>query len=226
VAIVPVENSLEGSVGSTLDSLWQYGHTLAIQQALILPIEHQLVTNLGDLSQIERVYSHPQALGQCQGWLEAHLPRAERIATHSTTEVLGHLDSLPQGAAIASRRAAQLYNLPILAGPIGDQPDNRTRFLVLGPQSTHQGRYTSLAFTLPANVPGALLAPLEVVARCHINLSRIESRPTKRSLGEYLFFLDLEADASSPLVARALQELAACVETIKSFGSYDVMAID
>jgi prephenate dehydratase len=225
LAVVPVENSLEGSVTTTLDSLWR-ATDLQIQRALVLPIQHQLITLATGLEQIERVYSHPQALGQCQLWLDRHLPNAERIATNSTTEVLGNLRALSGAAAISSVRAAQLYSLPILMGSIGDQPDNRTRFLVLGHQLASSGTYTSLAFTLPANLPGALLAPLERFARCNINLSRIESRPTQRSLGEYLFFVDLEADGSEPKVAQVLKELTTCVENIKSFGSYRMMSVD
>jgi prephenate dehydratase len=225
LAVVPVENSLEGSVTSTLDSLWQ-ARDLQIQRALVMSIEHQLVTLAPDFGQIDKVYSHPQALGQCQWWLDRHLPNAERISTNSTTEILGQLPELPKAAAISSQRAAQLYKLPILAGPIGDQPDNQTRFLVLGHQPAPNGSHTSLVFTLPVNRPGALLAALEKFASRNINLSRIESRPTKRSLGEYVFFIDLEADGSDPTVAQALQELTTCVENIKSFGSYHVMEID
>jgi prephenate dehydratase len=226
LAVVPVENSLEGSVNTTLDSLWRSTQELQIQRALVLSIEHQLVTLAQDFSQIHKVYSHPQALGQCQWWLDRHLPEAQRISTNSTTEILAHLHELPNAAAISSPRAAQLYGLPVLAGPIGDQPDNQTRFLVLGYPPATSGTHTSLVFTLPANRPGALLAALEQFARRNINLSRIESRPTKRSLGEYLFFVDIEANGSDPLLAEVLQELTTCVEKIKSFGSYHIMTID
>lgn len=226
LAVVPVENSLEGSVNTTLDSLWRATTGLQVQQALILSIEHQLVTLAQDFSQIHQVYSHPQALGQCQWWLDQHLPAAQRLSTNSTTEILAHLQEMPNAAAISPPRAAQLYGLPILAGPIGDYPDNQTRFLVLGHQPATSGTHTSLVFMLPVNGPGALLAALEKFAHNHINLSRIESRPTKHSLGEYLFFVDIEADSSDPQVAKVLQELTTCVEKIKSFGSYHVMTID
>ncbi len=226
LAVVPVENSLEGSVNTTLDSLWRSTQDLQIQRALVLSIEHQLVTLAQDFSQIQKVYSHPQALGQCQWWLDRHLPEAQRISTNSTTEILAHLGELPKAAAISSPRAAQLYGLPVLAGPIGDQPDNQTRFLVLGYPPATIGTHTSLVFTLPANRPGALLAALEQFARRNINLSRIESRPTKRSLGEYLFFVDIEANGSEPLLAEVVQELTTCVEKIKSFGSYHITTID
>jgi prephenate dehydratase len=226
LAVIPVENSLEGSVNTTLDSLWRSTQDLQIQQALVLSIEHQLVTLANDFSQIQKVYSHPQALGQCQWWLDRHLPDAQRISTNSTTEILAHLRDLTDAAAISSPRAAQLYGLPVLAGPIGDQPDNQTRFLVLGYSPAISGTHTSLVFTLPANRPGALVAALEKFARRNINLSRIESRPTKRSLGEYLFFVDIEGSSSDPLLAQVLPELTTCVEQIKSFGSYHVMTVD
>jgi prephenate dehydratase len=226
LAVVPVENSLEGSVNTTLDTLWRSDQALQIQQALVLSIEHQLITLASNFNQIHQVFSHPQALGQCQWWLDGHLPAAQRISTNSTTEILAQLGSMPNASAISSSRAAQIYGLPVLAGPIGDQPGNQTRFLVLGYQPATGGTHTSLAFTLPANQPGVLLSALEKFARHNINLSRIESRPTKRSLGEYLFFVDLEVAGSDPLLAQVLQELKTCVEKIKSFGSYHIKAVD
>ena len=221
MAIVPVENSTEGSVTITLDTLWQLDH-LQIQQAWILPISHALISRADQVSQITSIYSHPQALAQCQAWLECHRPDVKLIPTQSTTEALEHLTN-PSAGAIASRRAAQIYNLPILAHPINDSPDNCTRFWVLGRESSQTGSHnTSLALSLPANVPGALLKPLEIFARRGINLSRIESRPTKRSLGEYLFFLDIEETLAAPSVVSALDELKPYTETLKIFGSYSI----
>jgi prephenate dehydratase len=225
VAVVPVENSIEGSVTMTLDTLWQAG-PLQIQQALVLPIDHTLITIATDLQQIDTVYSHPQALSQCQGWLGKFLPTAQQIAANSTTAMLAVLPAQPRTAVISSQRAANIYQLPILAQGIGDYPKNRTRFWVLSQQLAPTGSYTSLAFSLPANVPGALLRVLEKFASHNINLSRIESRPTKKSLGDYLFFVDIEADSSDPLVAKVLAELTACVEKIKSFGSYCIVSIE
>ncbi len=225
LAVVPVENSIEGSVTTTLDMLWQL-NTLQIQQALVLPIRHALLSRASALEAIQTVYSHPQALAQCQGWLEKFLPSAQLIPTSSTTEALQYLDADHKLGVITSQRAAQLYNLPILASAINDYPDNYTRFWVMGKQSSAGGSHTSLAFSTPANVPGSLAKPLQVFASRGINLSRIESRPTKRSLGEYLFFIDLEADASQESVQTALSELAPHTEILKIFGSYSVLAID
>jgi prephenate dehydratase len=224
LAVVPVENSIEGSVTMTLDVLWRISG-LQIQQALVLPIEHQLITVAQSLAQIQTVYSHPQALSQCQEWLGKHLPQAQRIPSNSTTEILSQLPDLSTTAGISSPSAAALYKLPILAADIGDRPENRTRFWVLGHQPAITGSHTSLAMTLSANVPGALLAVLAKFAAAQINLSRIESRPTKRSLGEYLFFMDLEADGHDPQVVKILAEVAAIVEQVKLFGSYHITSI-
>ncbi|HEY9726645.1 MAG TPA: prephenate dehydratase [Chroococcales cyanobacterium] len=225
LAVIPVENSIEGSVAVTLDTLWQLD-TLQIQQALVLPIRHALLSQASTLELIRTVYSHPQALAQCQGWLETFLPSVQLVPTNSTTEALQYLNEDLTTGAIASERAAQLYNLPILASGINDYPDNSTRFWVMSLQPSAGGSHTSLAFSTPANVPGALVAPLQVLASRGINMSRIESRPTKRSLGEYLFFVDIEADTSQETVQAALSELAAYTEIFKIFGSYNVLLIN
>ncbi|WP_416665785.1 prephenate dehydratase [Egbenema bharatensis] len=224
-AVVPVENSIEGSVTVTLDTLWQID-VLRVQQALVLPISHALISRAPEISQIQVIYSHPQALAQCQKWLETFSPTAQLIPTNSTTEALKHLEDNPTTGAIASQRAAQLYQLPVLAHPINDHPDNCTRFWVLSLEPLALGNNTSVAFSLPANVPGALLQPLQIFARRGINMSRIESRPTKRSLGEYLFFVDLEASTSTETVQSALHELQDCTETLKVYGSYDITILD
>jgi prephenate dehydratase len=232
LAVVPVENSIEGSVTMTLDTLWQLD-TLQIQLALVLPIVHTLISCATSLDNIKTVYSHPQALAQCQGWLQRFLPTVEIIANNSTTEALQRLEQDPTTAAIASSRAAQLYNLPILANAINDYPENFTRFLVISQGETNTGHYTSkavashtsLAFSTPANIPGALVKPLQIFAQLGINLSRIQSRPTKRSLGEYLFFIDVEADANEPQMQSALAELSMHTEILKILGAYNVLPI-
>jgi len=229
-AVVPVENSIEGGVAITLDLLWQLD-PLQIQLALVMPIAHALLSCAKSLEGIRTVYSHPQALAQCQGWLEQFLPEVQLIPTNSTTEALQQLEQDWRAGAIASRRAAQLYNLPILASTINDYPDNCTRFWVVSEGqslTTHQSpnaTHTSLAFSVGANVPGALVKPLQVFAQRGINLSRIESRPSKRTLGDYLFFIDLEAEANYSIVQSALAELTAYTEVLKLFGSYGVLSI-
>jgi prephenate dehydratase len=165
--------------------------------------------------------------------LERLLPNVQLIPTNSTTEALLQLEQDLTVAAISSQRAAQLYNLPILASGINDYPENCTRFWVVSqshmpdarPSCSGRASHTSLAFSTPANIPGALAKPLQVLAHIGINLSKIESRPTKRSLGEYLFFIDIEADASEPQVQSALAEISPCTEILKIFGTYNVLPI-
>lgn len=223
-AVVPVENSIEGSVTMTSDALWRLD-TLRIQHTIVLPIHHALLSIASDLSEIKTVYSHPQALAQCQNWLDRYLPNAQLIAANSTTEALQHLGEDQTIAAISSQRAAQLYSLPILASPINDHPENCTRFLVVSLDPSPGGSRTSLAFSVSANQPGVLVKPLQIFAERGINLSRIESRPTKRSLGDYVFFVDLEADTRQDTIQSALAELAHCTETLKVFGSYDILPV-
>lgn len=219
LAIVPVENSIEGSVTTTMDTLWNLD-TLQIQRSLDLPITHAFLSRATAIANVQTVYSHPQALAQCQAWLEQHLPQAKRIPTNSTTEALQHLDDDPTIGAISSRRAAALYQLPILACPINDHPDNCTRFWVIGLQPSPGGQRTSLAFSVH-DVPGALVKPLQVFADRGINMSRIESRPSKRALGDYVFFIDLAGDLREANMQQTLAELALHTETLKVFGSYD-----
>ncbi|NJR40063.1 MAG: prephenate dehydratase [Leptolyngbyaceae cyanobacterium CSU_1_4] len=224
IAVVPVENSIEGGVTFTLDTLWQLDN-LQIQQALVLPISHGLLSVAASLEQVQTVYSHPQALSQCQEWLRKFLPTAQQVPANSTTEALQHLAEDATAAAISSQRAAQIYGLPVLVEGINDRPDNCTRFWVLSLRPSWVGSHSSLAFSLLANQPGALVKALQIFATRGINLSRIESRPTKRSLGDYLFFIDLEASFQDTEVQSALVELQTYTETIKTFGSYDIFPI-
>lgn len=218
-AVVPVENSIEGSVNVTLDTLWQL-EKLQVQHGLVLPILHALISQARSLDSIRTIYSHPQALGQCQKWLEIFLPQVQLIPTNATTEALQYVRADSTIGAIASQRAAQLYELPVLSCPIQDYRDNSTRFWVLSLNHSFTGTHTSLAFSISDNLPGTLTKSLQIFARRNINLSRIESRPSKRLLGEYIFFIDLEADMSKPSVQSALEELATCTEVLKPFGSY------
>ncbi|KOP24948.1 prephenate dehydratase [Hapalosiphon sp. MRB220] len=232
LAVVPVENSIEGSVTMTMDTLWQLDN-LQIQMALVMPIVHTLISCADSIESIKTVYSHPQALAQCQKWLEQFLPNVQLIPANSTTEALQTLKQDLTVATISSERAAQLYNLPILVNGINDHPENCTRFWVISQgdmpydyqKSSLKISHTSLAFSVGANLPGALVKPLQIFAQLNINLSRIESRPTKRSLGEYLFFIDAEADTSQIQMQSALQELTSYTEILKIFGSYGVLSM-
>ncbi|MGD1902755.1 MAG: prephenate dehydratase [Geitlerinemataceae cyanobacterium] len=241
LAIVPVENSIQGSVTVTLDLMWQLSDRmnepaggLTIRQAIVLPIEHALISPTPAPDELTAVYSHPQALAQCKNWLADRAPQAEARSTDSTADALRLLEAEPTAAAIASPRAAQLYNLPIVAHPINDYPDNCTRFWTVSQSDSPLpwpelpgSHHVSIAFSLPNNAPGALLDPLTTIASRGINMSRIESRPTKRLLGEYLFFIDCAIAAAErddrPLWQAALNDLVAHTEVLKLFGTYDIL---
>ena len=225
-AVVPVENSVEGGVTSCLDLLWQSGLQgeagLVIQHALILPIRHALLAD-GSLEQITEVLSHPQALAQCSGWLQQNLPQALQLPTSSTAEAARLVRGSRFRAAVASRQAGEEQGVAELAFPINDQPGNCTRFLLLrrgGQIEQSQASRTSLAFSLHANAPGALLQALEIFAARGLNMSRIESRPSKRELGEYVFFVDLEA--AGPSVDEVLAALQPLCERLACFGTYPI----
>jgi prephenate dehydratase len=232
-AVVPIENSIEGSVTVVLDTMWQ-STNLQVQQELTIPIFHGLLSYSQSLEKIKTVYSHPQALAQCQKWLENYLPQVQLIPTRSTTEGIQLLKDNLTAAAIASPRAAELYQVPLLKPDIKDSPDNSTRFWIVASSSSDRlihnnqsdrGSHLSLAFSLPENAPGALMKALEIFAKRDINLSKIESRPTKRSLGEYIFFIDLEGNSQDPPIKEALTELSSCTEVLKIFGNYSLLPI-
>ncbi len=222
LGIVPVENSIEGGVSMTLDGFWQLDG-LQIRHALIRPIRHALIGQAQDPSQIQTLYSHPQALAQCQTWIQTHLPQALQVATRSTTEEMDQVKQQSHTALIASERAAELHQLPILSCPINDHPNNCTRFWLVGLSPIPQGTHTSLAFSLPQNAPGALLQPLKIFAQRGLNLSRIESRPTKQVVGTYVFFVDVEHPELPHLPEEVIQELQGSTDVLKIFGCYSVV---
>lgn len=217
--VVPIENSIGGGVTLTLDTLWAV-EDLKIQQAYTLPIQHALVSPADSPQAIKTIYSHPQALAQCHDWLQENLPDASLVRTNSTAEPFIRLKDDPEGGAIGSKWGAKIYELPVLAHPINDYADNYTRFWVLGKKPAVGGAYTSMAFSLPTNEPGALLKPLQLFSALNINMSRIESRPTKRLLGEYIFFVDVEAGDNPQTMRTALEVLSLHTAVLKIFGSY------
>jgi prephenate dehydratase len=218
-AVVPVENSVEGGVTATLDALWEHPD-LAVERALVLPIRHALLGS-GPLSGISEVLSHPQALAQCSLWLAEHLPQALQLPTSSTAEAARMVRGSRFRGAVASREAAVEHQLEVLAYPINDVPGNCTRFLLLrsGPVC-REGPLASLAFSLRANRPGALLEALSCFARGELNMSHIESRPSKREMGEYVFFVDLELPAGSGPLEQAMADLRPLCEHLALFGAY------
>ncbi len=219
-AVVPVENSVEGGVSTTLDALWS-NPELAIVRSLVLPIRHALLSN-GNLSEISEVLSHPQALAQCSNWLNQNLPNALQLSTTSTSEAVRMVKGSHFRAAIASSSAGRVKGLNELAFPINDAVGNRTRFLLLRRGARkNKGNLASLAFSLHANAPGALLEALSCVARLGLNMSRIESRPSKRELGEYVFFIDVEINDLENDIQHELENiLNPLCEHLVLFGAY------
>lgn len=226
LAVVPLENSIEGSVPITLDTL-ALDTELLVQREIDLPISLNLCVSPGtELRDVRAVLSHPHANAQCRGWLSGHVPDAEVRAVNSTADAAREVSrSRRQGlAAVSTAFAAELYGLAVLAKEIEDHPENRTRFVVLGrgvPAPTRHDKTTIVCFQR-ADRPGSLLAILQEFAARSINLTKLESRPTKRSLGDYCFFIDFEGHVADELVADALRTLAATVARVKFLGSYPV----
>lgn len=221
--VAPVENSLQGSVTDTLDVLI-HSEGVHIFSELVLAVVHNLVARPGTaIAQVQAVYSHPQALGQCQTYLERHLPNAELRASLSTAAAVEEMmKSSSVAAAIAPLRAAQLYGASILAQGIQDNPNNATRFLVLAPHDhprTGQDK-TSICFSFADDRPGLLYSVMREMAERKINLSKVESRPTREGLGQYYFLLDLEGHKEDPHIREALDKVAHATSMLKIFGSY------
>ncbi|HET7831522.1 MAG TPA: prephenate dehydratase [Gallionella sp.] len=219
--VVPVENSTEGAIGRTLDLLLQ--STLQVCGEVMLPIHQCLMSHQEDIGRIQQVYSHPQSLGQCQGWLNTNLPHARRIVASSNSEAARLAAQQPDNAAIAGKQAAERYGVPVRVENIEDDPRNTTRFLVLGNQDVApSGRdKTSLVLSAP-NRPGAvhdLLAPL---AKHGVSMTRLESRPARSGLWEYVFYVDIEGHQTDANVAAALAELKQAAAFMKLLGSYPV----
>jgi len=217
--VVPVENSTEGAVNVTLDRL--IDTDLFIVGEVTLDITQHLLSRAVDLSEIKVVCSHPQALAQCRAWLSAHLPDARTEEMTSTTASAERARDDASVAAIASEMAAQLYDVPVLRGRIEDNAANSTRFLVLGRQPTPPtGRdKTSILFSMK-NEPGVLYSILAPFAQQRLNLTKIESRPTKRRPWEYVNFLDFEGHRDTEVVRGVLAEVDARCQFLKVLGSY------
>lgn len=218
-AVVPVENSTEGAVGRTLDLMCQT--PLSICGEIKLRVRQNLLSNAASLADITRVYSHAQSLAQCVVWLARHLPAAARVAVASNAEAARLAASEPASAAIAGEIAAAIYGLAVLAPHIEDEPNNTTRFWVLGSQDVPASGKdeTSLVMSAP-NRPGAVYGLLEPIAKHGVSMSRLESRPARTGLWEYLFFVDLVGHVSDPAVAAAVSELRQKAPFLKMLGSY------
>ncbi|MBS1269426.1 MAG: P-protein [Gammaproteobacteria bacterium] len=217
--VVPVENSLEGMISHTLDSF--FTSPLSICGEILLRIRHQLLSNATAITDVHRVVSHAQSLAQCRSWLTQHLPNAELVSASSNAEAVKRIRGDAQAAAIAGAVARDLYDVPVLHANIEDDAANTTRFLVIGSQETPQsGRdKTSLMVSNP-NKPGALHRILSPLAEQSVSMTRIESRPSKAALWEYVFFIDVEGHIEDPNVRTALEKLEVEAGFLRSLGSY------
>ncbi len=217
--VVPIENSTEGAVNNTLDMF--IASPLKICGEIELPIHHNLLSVADGLEQIERVYSHPQSLAQCRGWLRENLPNAERIDVASNAEAARRVMTAPDAAAIASRDAAAIYQLSLLHSDIEDRPDNTTRFLVIGRQLLNASGQDKTSLLLSTkDRAGALFHLLKPLADHGVTMTRIESRPSRQGKWDYVFFVDVEGHAKDENLAAALRQLAPDTTLLKVLGSY------
>jgi prephenate dehydratase len=220
--VVAIENSIEGSVPDTLDVLIHESR-LSIRRELVLPIEHFLLVRPGtQVTDVTILLSHPQALGQCRRFVERCFPKAEVVAALSTAAAVEEMMAREGAAAIATRRAAEIYGAEILARELQERSDNLTRFVVLaeGDHAPTGNDKTSTAFSFAEDRPGILAEALQEFSSRDINLTKIESRPTKERLGEYIFLVDLEGHRQDTQVAEALAKVEALSAQFRIFGSY------
>jgi chorismate mutase/prephenate dehydratase len=219
LGVVPIENSTDGVVNSTLDMF--VDSELAITAEVAMQVSQCLLTRSGTLDGIKKVYSHPQALGQCRRWLSTNLPEVSQIEVASTALAARLTRDDPEAAAVASELAGQLYDLGMAKRKIEDEVRNVTRFLVIGktrPPATGRDK-TTILFSMKDRA-GVLYEVLRPLAEAGINLSRIESRPSRKRLWDYLFFIDVDGHDSDPVVKGALLALHEHCELVKVLGSY------
>lgn len=226
-ALVPFENSIEGAVTATLDTLALHASGVAIVGEHDLAIRHCLIAREKlPLERIEAVVSHPQASAQCARFIRERLPQADVRAASSTAEAVHVVsDSDRPWAALGAESAARLYGCEVILDGVEDEPDNVTRFVWIAPQGTQPAGAgpwrTSLVFSeLGEDRPGALVEALQEFSSRQVNLTRIESRPLRRGLGRYMFFIDLEGSLSDPRIAGAVEGLRAKAESVRLLGSY------
>lgn len=215
--LVPIENSTGGVIATTLDHLLEGDLQICGQEEL--PVSHFLLSR-GTLDQIKTVYSHPQALAQCRRWLADHLPGVNQVETASTAAA-AEVARDPTTAAIATESAAEIYDLPVLARHVEDASTNLTRFFVVGPHASGPTGHDRAAIVFGVqNRIGALQQALQSLAENGVNLSRIESRPSRRRLWEYVFFVDVDGHPSEDRIRQALQTLSSACTFVRVLGSW------
>jgi len=221
--VVAIENSIEGSVTDTVDLLIHESKSV-IRRELVLPIEHQLLVKPGtDVSKVKVIFAHPQALAQCRRFIERCFPKVDVVAALSNAAAVEEMMVSSQpAAAIGPERAAQIYGAETLAQGIQDRASNVTRFVVLGLHDHPPTGFdkTSLCFSFAEDHPGVLCAVLNEFAERNINLAKVESRPSKESLGRYIFLVDLEGHREDPVVSEALAGVQKKTSLFKIMGSY------
>ena len=222
--VAPVENSTEGSVNQTMDNFRV--SPLAICGEVVLRIQHQLLSRALTFDALRTVYGHPQALAQCRRWLEVNLPNAIQTSMPSNGEAVKRAATEESAAAIASIAAGEMYQVPSLASNIEDEPDNTTRFWVIGerfPSASGSDKTSLLVVT--GNQPGTLHRVLSPFAQHGISMTRIESRPSRRGTWDYVFYIDIEGHAQDESIAAALAEARQHASEIKVLGAYPRAAI-
>lgn len=234
LGVVPLENSLQGTVGVSFDLFLK--HEVFIQAELFSRISHCLLSNAPTLAAVRTVYSHPQPLAQCGGWLRAHLPNAGLVPVESTAAAANRAAGHKDAAAIGHGKLADMLGLGVLARRIEDEPGNWTRFVIIGPKSAHKAGQpgsraqnplpghtgadkTSLLFTLPDKA-GALSTVLDLLAGHEINMRKLESRPLRGQCWKYVFFADVESDLEDPRHAALLKRLREACTSFRILGSY------
>jgi len=222
--VVPVENSTEGVINHTLDMFVQ--SSLKISGEVEIRIHQHLIGQPIEYDAVTRIFSHQQSLAQCREWLDANLPAAERVAVSSNAEAARLAREHDGAVAIAGDTAAQIYGLEVLVRNIEDEPDNTTRFLIIGKQSvTPSGHDKTTLLISTLNKPGALYQLLEPLARNNVSMTRIESRPSRRGMWDYVFFVDIAGHIDDEAISSAVAELRSEASLFKVLGSYPVAVL-
>jgi chorismate mutase/prephenate dehydratase len=222
--VVPVENSTEGAVGRTMDLL--LATPLKICGEILLPVHQNVLSKAGSMEGIKRIYSHAQSLSQCNAWLTQNMPHVEFIPVASNAEAARRAADDADAAAVAGRAAAQHYGLSVMAASIEDQPNNTTRFAVIAAQEVSASGQDKTSFVMSSqNRPGAIFNLLKPLAEHRVSMTRLESRPSRAGLWEYVFFVDIEGHQNDTVVQAALSEIRERAGFLKVLGSYPVAAV-
>lgn len=222
--VVPVENSTDGGVGRTMDLL--LATPLKMCGEILLPVRQNILGKASTIEDIKRIYSHSQSLSQCNSWLTQKMPKVERIPVASNAEAARLAAGDDEAAAIAGRAAAEHYGLSILAAGIEDNPNNTTRFAVIAAQEVSASGKDKTSFVMSSqNRPGAMFDLLKPLAVHKVSMTRLESRPSRAGLWEYVFFVDVEGHQNDTPVQTALSEIRQNAGFVKVLGSYPVAVV-